>query len=149
MIATKLCNSGQLNTLASLCNVLGFEEKKVLIYSFINANLSFFLLVWHFRSSKYLNKIYKKSLRHLYNKYISDYNTLIKISEQYAMEVKRLRILTLEMFKAIPGKPLRIKTLGSHIRNRLPEKVKTETSHQSFRNFIEKWFGPSCKCNLL
>ena len=101
MIATKLCNSGQLNTLASLCNVLGFEEKKVLIYSFINANLSFFLLVWQFRSSKYLNKIYKKSLRHLYNKYISDYNTLIKISEQYAMEVKRLRILTLEIFKAI------------------------------------------------
>lgn len=41
-----------------------------------------------------------------------------------------------------------IKSLGPHIWNALSEKVKAEHIYQNFRNFINSWFGPSCKWNL-
>ena len=39
-------------------------------------------------------------------------------------------------------------TLGPHIWNSLPDKVKIETDLSSFKKYINQWFGPTCKCNL-
>ena len=38
-----------------------------------------------------------------------------------------------------------VKSLGPHIWNALSEKVKAEHIYRNFRNFINSWFGPSCK----
>ena len=97
------------------------------------------------------------------------------------MEVKRLRLLVLEIFKAfnencptfimdyfeknensvsrkhdlkIPirnsvtfgGRSLRL--LAPRVWNSLPRQVKTETSYVKFKEEIDKWFGPKCKCSL-
>ena len=41
-----------------------------------------------------------------------------------------------------------LKTLGPHIWNSLPEHMKAETNFNKFREYINQWFGPICKCNL-
>ena len=40
------------------------------------------------------------------------------------------------------------RTLGPHIWNSLPEHMKAETNFIKFREHINQWFGPICKCNL-
>ena len=56
---SKLCNksAGQLNALNRLNRYLGFEEKKILINSFIYGNFNYCPLVWHFCSKNSLSKI--------------------------------------------------------------------------------------------
>ena len=39
-------------------------------------------------------------------------------------------------------------TLGSKIWNRLPEKIKPETSYKKFKEYIDPWIGPNCRCNI-
>ena len=41
-----------------------------------------------------------------------------------------------------------LKTLGPKLWNSLPNDIKRETSFSKFKNFINTWFGPKCKCNL-
>ena len=41
-----------------------------------------------------------------------------------------------------------LRTLGSHIGNSLPENIKPENNLIKFREYINQWFGPICKCNL-
>ena len=75
----------------------------MLINSFIYSNFNYCPLVWHFSSRKSINKIeniQKRALRFLLNDYSSDYETLLKKTNKCTMEVKRLRLLALEIFKA-------------------------------------------------
>ena len=79
------------------------EGRKILINSFIYANFNYCPLEWHFSSRKAINKIdniQKRALRFLLNDYSSDYETLLKKTSKCTMEVKRLRLLALEIFKA-------------------------------------------------
>ena len=41
-----------------------------------------------------------------------------------------------------------LKSLGSHIWNSLPKQIKEKTDYNKFKDFIDKWFGAKCKCNL-
>ena len=84
-------------------HLLGLEERKILINSFIYTNFNYCPLVWHFCSRKSINKIeniQKRALRFLLNDYSSDYETLLKKTNKHTMKVKRLRLLALEIFKA-------------------------------------------------
>ena len=49
---------------------------------------------------KSIKNIQKRALRFLLNDYSSDYETLLKKTNKCTMEVKRLRLLALEIFKA-------------------------------------------------
>ena len=42
----------------------------------------------------------------------------------------------------------RLRVLETHTWNSLPENIKSTTSMMTFRDFIESWFGPKCKCKL-
>ena len=41
-----------------------------------------------------------------------------------------------------------LRSLGPHIWNSLPKKIKEETDYNKLKNYIDKWFGTKCKCNL-
>ena len=41
-----------------------------------------------------------------------------------------------------------LRNLGPHIWNFLPKQIKEETNYNKFKNYIDKWFGAKCKCNL-
>ena len=106
MRISKLCNKSadQLNALNRLNRYLDFEEKKILINSFIYDNFNYCPLVWHFRSKNSLNKIgniRKRALRFLLNDYENDYKILLKKCNKCTMEVRRLRTLALETFKTL------------------------------------------------
>ena len=84
-------------------HLLGLEVRKILINSFIYANFNYCSLVWHFSSRKSINRIeniQKRALRFLLNDYSSDYETLSKKTNKCTMEVRRLRLLASEIFKA-------------------------------------------------
>ena len=38
-------------------------------------------------------------------------------------------------------------TLGPKIWNALPENIKSETSYKKFKEYIDLWFEPKCRCN--
>ena len=38
--------------------------------------------------------------------------------------------------------------LGTKIWNALPEKIKSGTSYKKFKEYIDLWFGPKCRCNI-
>ena len=60
----------QLNVLKRLKSFLGFEEKRVLVQSFVFSNFNYRPLVWFFSSSKSVEKIekmQKRALRFLYD----------------------------------------------------------------------------------
>ena len=91
---SKLCNksAGQLNALCRIGHLLGLEERKILINSFIYANFNYCPLVWHFSSRKTINKIenmQKRALRFILNDCSSDCDTLLKKTNKCTMEVKR------------------------------------------------------------
>ena len=60
--------------------------------------------MWHFRTRKGFQKVEKvqeRSLKLILNDYDKTYLQLLDISKKPAMEVKRLRLLITEIFKAL------------------------------------------------
>ena len=83
-----------LNAIGRMQRYMGFNEKEVLLKSFVQSNFNYCPLVWDFYSSKSLNKIEKiqeRALRIIYNDSTSHYNQLLNKSSKASMEVKRLR----------------------------------------------------------
>ena len=71
----------QLNAICKIGHLIGSEERKILINSFIYANFNYCQLVWQISPIKSINKIeniQKRALRFLLNNYSSDYETLLK-----------------------------------------------------------------------
>ena len=94
----------QLSALQRLEAFVGFEEKKVLINSFIYSNFNYCPLVWHFSTSNSLNKVEKvqeRALRFLYNDYNISYDKLLKYARKTTMVVGRLRTLCVEIYKTL------------------------------------------------
>ena len=163
---------------------MGFKEKEILLNSFVHPNFNCCPFVWHFCSSKSLNKIEKiqeRVLRLLHSDFTGDYSELLNKSGNPSMGVKRLRTLALEIFKTLNNlnldymkeiffkttnvthRPIDmkvnqnsstkhgqkiLKSLGPHIWNSLPIKIKEETNYEKFKNYINKWFGVKCKCSM-
>ena len=96
--------ASQLNVSKRLKRFIAFNEKKILIQSFIFSNFDYCPLVWHFSSTNSLQKIEKiqeRSLRFLYNDHLSSYGDLLLKSGMCTMNVSRLRYLCIEIFKTI------------------------------------------------
>ena len=84
--------SNQLNALIRLKHLLGFEERKVLINTFVMLNFNYCSLVWNFSSAQSLNKIenlQKRALRVLLNDYDSTYEHLLEKSGYPNMNLRR------------------------------------------------------------
>ena len=80
------------------------KAKYILIQSFIYANFNYCPLIWHFSSSKSLQKIEsieKMALIFLYSDYESDYETLLTKAGKTTMNVYRLKVLCTEIYKSL------------------------------------------------
>ena len=81
-----------------------FQEKEVLINSFVYPSFSYRPLIWNFCSAKSVRKIEQiqtRALRIFYNDIDSDYKTFLDKSGKYITEVKYLSTLGLEVFKTL------------------------------------------------
>ena len=98
------------NTITATCNTLGGiqkyiekSEKLTIVNSFIYANFNYCPLVWQFGTCELLRKILiiqKRCLRTVLDDYDSDY-VLLRKSGNVTMEIKRLRVHVIEIFKTI------------------------------------------------
>ena len=103
---SNLCKkaAAQLKVLKRLRSFIGFEQKKVLVQSFVYSNFNYCPLVWYFSSMKSLQKIEKlqeRALRFLYNDHKSSYNDLLLKSGRCTMQVSRQRTLCIEIYKTM------------------------------------------------
>ena len=103
---TKICRSAanQLHALMRLGMFLNFEGKKTLINSYFYSNFNYCPLVWMFSNAKSLNKIeslLKRTLRFLYEDYVSSYEELLQKAGKETMKVNRLRSLCIKIYKLI------------------------------------------------
>ena len=76
----------------------------MLVRAFIESLFNYCPLVWMFSSVKSLNKIenlQKRALRFLYNDYRSSYDELLHKAGNSSMNVSRIRILCVEIYKTI------------------------------------------------
>ena len=96
--------AGQLNYLCRQKQYLNKDSKKILVESFIFANFNYCPLVWHFCSQELMNKqenIQKRALRFIYDDYESTYEHLLVLANKPTLEVRKLRLLTIEIFKTL------------------------------------------------
>ena len=87
-----------------LKSYLNFEQKKILIESFIYVNFNYCPLVWHFCTYKSMNKIegvQRRALQLLHNDSESNYSQLLDKAKKSTMTIVRLRCLCLEIYKTI------------------------------------------------
>ena len=83
---------------------MGNKGKIATINSFVYSSFNHYHLVWHFFSCESLQKIekiQKRCPRLVLDDHESDYGNLIKKNGTTTMEIKRLRTLVTEIFKAI------------------------------------------------
>ena len=81
-----------------------FEEKKTIIGSCFYSNFNYCSLIWMFSSAKSLYKVeslQKRSLRFLYEDYVSSYEELLQKARKEIMKINRLRSLCIEIYKSI------------------------------------------------
>ena len=83
---------------------MGKSEKVAIVNSFIYANFKYCPVAWHFstcKSIRKIEKVQKRCLRIVLDGYDSDYNVLLRKSGKVTMEIKRLRVLAIEIFKTV------------------------------------------------
>ena len=94
-----------LNALGRLQKYMGKPEKVAVVNSFIYANFNYCPLVHkHFstcESIRKIEKIHKRCLRIALDDYDSDYDVLLRKSGKVTKEIKRLRVLAIEIFKTV------------------------------------------------
>ena len=103
---SKVCKSAanQLNALIRLKQFLSFHAKEVLLNSYSISNFNHCPLVWMFSSTQSLNKIEnlkKSALRFFYDDFDVSYEGLLSKGGKSKMNVRRLRTLCVEIYKAL------------------------------------------------
>ena len=96
--------ANQMNALTRLKQFLGFKEKRILINSYFMVNFNYSPLVWMFSSASLLKKIdnfQKRALTFLSNNYEISYEELLLESDRAIMNVNRLRLLCIEIYKTV------------------------------------------------
>ena len=96
--------AGQLNAICRIGKHIGFEEKSVLIQSFVQANFNYCPLAWYFSSPNSLRKIERiqvRALRILYNDFVSDAERLHARHGDNTFLIKQHKNLAIEIFKTL------------------------------------------------
>ena len=143
------------------------------VNSFIYSKFSYYPLVWHIsacESIRKIEKIQKHCLRIVLYDYDSDDDVLLRQSGKVTTETKRLRILAIEILKAVnnlnPNYMKDIFTPKLHPKIRpndiLVKHQNTITygtkslktlgpkilSYTKFKEYIDTLFRPKCRCNV-
>ena len=69
-------------------------------------------------------------------------------SQNYTILYTILNNIQVNVHKTVKYGNKTLRTFGPHIWNSLPGNMKAETNLIKFREYINQWFEPICKCNL-
>ena len=104
---------------------LGFNERKVLVNSFVLSNFSYCPLAWFVSSSTSLRKIenlHKREPRFLLNYYVSSHEQLLQKPSKASINLRNHRVICTEVFKTmIDLNPTYMKQIFEHsVSNKRP-----------------------------
>ena len=94
--------SQKLNALHRVSGVMCESKKSLLISSYVKSQFQYCPLIWMFcskTSMKKINRIHEKSLRIIYNDYVSDYNNLLSLSNKPTIHQYCIQSLVTEIYK--------------------------------------------------
>ncbi len=93
-----------INVLKRIGKSLPLHVKLLIYRTYIACHFSFCPLVWHFCSvanTQKLERMQYRALRYVYDDHDSDYDVLLNRANMPTLELARLRLLCIEVFKAI------------------------------------------------
>ena len=93
--------SRQLNPVSRIQRYMGKKAKEIIINTFVYSHYMYCLLAWHFCSKSSQNKNQYRSLKLITDNFYSDYKFLLNETENLTIEIKKLRIIALEIFKTL------------------------------------------------
>ena len=82
---------------------LSFEQKKIILSSFVHSHFSYAPLAWMFYSRELnnkINRVHRRALRILYEDEEGSFEELLKKDGSFTVHEKNIQILMIEMFKA-------------------------------------------------
>lgn len=82
---------------------LTFQQKKIVLSSFVHCHFSYAPLVWMFHSRELnnkINRVHKRALKILFNDEHSTFEELLKRDGAFTVHERNIQILLTEMFKA-------------------------------------------------
>ena len=84
-------------------NYLSFEQKKILLSSFVHSHFSYAPLAWMFYSRELnnkINRVHRRALRILYEDEEGSFEELLKKDGAFTVHERNIQSLMIEMFKA-------------------------------------------------
>ena len=96
----------KLAVLARSSTFMSFKQKRILMKTFVESQFRYCLLIWMFHSRKVnskINHLQERSLRIVYNDYITSFEDLLKIDNSFEIHHKNIRSLAIELFKVKKG----------------------------------------------
>ena len=93
----------KLTALRRILSILNFQQKRVLMKSFINSQFNYCPLVWMFYSrylNNKINKLQERALRMVYNDQTSTFESLLEKDKSVTIHHRNIHVLATEMYKA-------------------------------------------------
>ena len=96
----------KLAVLARLSKFMSFKQKRILVKAFVESQFGYYPLIWMFHSRKVnskINHLQERSLRIVYNDYITPFEDLLKKDNSFKIHHKNIQSLAIELFKVEEG----------------------------------------------
>ena len=96
----------KLAVLARLSRFMRFKQKRILMKTFVEPQFGYYLLIWMFHSRKVnskVNYLQERSLRIIYNDYITLFEDLLKKDNSFKIHHKNIQLLAIELSKDEKG----------------------------------------------
>ena len=101
---SSLCKKAgrKLSVLSRLSNLMSFQQRRLLMKSFVEAQFGYCPLVWMFHGreiNRKINHIHERSLRIVYRDYNSSFKDLLKKDNSVCIHHRNIQSLAVELFK--------------------------------------------------
>ena len=101
---SSLCKKAgrKLSVLSRLSNLMSFQQRRLLLKSFVEAQFGYCPLVWMFHGreiNRKINHIHERSLRIVYRDYNSSFKDLLKKDNSVCIHHRNIQSLAVELFK--------------------------------------------------
>ena len=103
-----LCKKAKrkLAVLVRLSKFTSFKQKRILMKTFVESQFGYCPLIWMFHSRKVkskINHLQERSLRIVYNDYITSFEDLLKKDNSFKIYHKNIQSIAIELFKVENG----------------------------------------------
>ena len=101
---SSLCKKAgrKLSVLSRLSNLMSFQQRRLLMKSFVEAQFGYCPLVWMFHGreiNRKINHIHERSIRIVYRDYNSSFKDLLKKDNSVCIHHRNIQSLAIELFK--------------------------------------------------